>query len=88
MDNVWLLSGGSGHGYKHGIMVGDYAARRVTGQTTDPVLDETFKLKDETFYGLWALGSEMRAGGRCLAATPCNDYGARSPQTAGFRTRG
>ena len=30
-------------------MVGDYAARRVTGQPTDPVLDETFKLKDETF---------------------------------------
>ena len=48
LGNVWLLGGGSGHGYKHGIMVGDYAARRVTGQPTDPVLDETFKLKDET----------------------------------------
>ncbi len=49
LDNVWLLGGGSGHGYKHGIMVGDYAARRVTGQPTDPVLDETFRLKEETF---------------------------------------
>ena len=49
LENVWLLGGGSGHGYKHGIMVGDYTARRVTGQATDPVLDETFKLKNEVF---------------------------------------
>ncbi len=49
MENVWIVGGGSGHGYKHGIMMGDYVARRVTGQVTDPELDATFTLKDETF---------------------------------------
>ena len=49
MENVWIVGGGSGHGYKHGIMLGDYVARRVTGEATDPELDRTFKLKQETF---------------------------------------
>ncbi len=49
MENVWIVGGGSGHGYKHGIMLGDYVARRVTGQATNPELDLTFKLKQETF---------------------------------------
>ena len=49
MENVWIVGGGSGHGYKHGIMLGDYVARRVTGQATDSELDLTFKLKQETF---------------------------------------
>jgi len=49
MENVWIVGGGSGHGYKHGIVLGDYVARRVTGQATDPELDLTFKLKQETF---------------------------------------
>ena len=49
MENLWIVGGGSGHGYKHGIMLGDYVARRVTGRDTDPELDETFKLKDATF---------------------------------------
>ena len=49
MENVWIVGGGSGHGYKHGIMLGDYVAQRVTGQATDPELDATFKLKAETY---------------------------------------
>ena len=49
MENVWIVGGGSGHGYKHGIMLGDYVARRVTGRETDPELDATFKLKAETY---------------------------------------
>ena len=28
-DNVWLVGGGSGHGFKHGPAVGEYAAARV-----------------------------------------------------------
>jgi glycine/D-amino acid oxidase-like deaminating enzyme len=48
-DNVWLVGGGSGHGYKHGIMLGDYAAHRVLGQDKSPELAATFKLKDATF---------------------------------------
>ena len=49
LDNVWLVGGGSGHGFKHGPMVGEYVARRVTGQDTDSELDATFRLKDATF---------------------------------------
>lgn len=30
-DNVWLVGGGSGHGFKHGPEVGRHAARLVTG---------------------------------------------------------
>jgi len=28
-DNVWLVGGGSGHGFKHGPAVGEYAAERL-----------------------------------------------------------
>ncbi len=36
-DNVWLLGGGSGHGYKHGPAVGSYFANALeTGQPVDP----------------------------------------------------
>ncbi|HET6976307.1 MAG TPA: FAD-dependent oxidoreductase [Pyrinomonadaceae bacterium] len=30
-ENVWLVGGGSGHGFKHGPVVGEYAARIVLG---------------------------------------------------------
>jgi len=30
-DNVWLVGGGSGHGFKHGPMVGEYVAARIEG---------------------------------------------------------
>jgi glycine/D-amino acid oxidase-like deaminating enzyme len=49
LTNVWLVGGGSGHGYKHGIMLGDYVARRVTGQDRNPELAATFALKATTF---------------------------------------
>ena len=31
-DNVWLLGGGSGHGFKHGPAMGEHAAACVLGQ--------------------------------------------------------
>ena len=31
-DNVWLVGGGSGHGFKHGPFVGEYLAARVEGR--------------------------------------------------------
>jgi sarcosine oxidase len=31
-DNVWLVGGGSGHGFKHGPFVGEYVARQLSGQ--------------------------------------------------------
>jgi len=30
-ENVWLVGGGSGHGFKHGPALGEYAAARVLG---------------------------------------------------------
>jgi sarcosine oxidase len=32
-NNVWLVGGGSGHGFKHGPSVGEYVAARVAGST-------------------------------------------------------
>jgi glycine/D-amino acid oxidase-like deaminating enzyme len=28
-DNVWLVGGGSGHGFKHGPAIGEYVAKRI-----------------------------------------------------------
>ena len=33
-ENVWLIGGGSGHGFKHGPAVGEYAAEMITGRGT------------------------------------------------------
>ena len=49
LGNVWLVGGGSGHGYKHGIMLGDYVANRVVGADKNPELAATFALKTGTF---------------------------------------
>lgn len=43
-DNVWIAGGGSGHGFKHGPMVGEYMADRVTGQPAAPELERLFSL--------------------------------------------
>jgi monomeric sarcosine oxidase len=34
-DNVWLVGGGSGHGFKHGPVVGEYVAARISGGDKD-----------------------------------------------------
>jgi monomeric sarcosine oxidase len=34
-ENVWLVGGGSGHGFKHGPVVGEYVAARITGSMED-----------------------------------------------------
>ena len=31
-ENVWLVGGGSGHGFKHGPVVGEYAAEMIMGR--------------------------------------------------------
>jgi sarcosine oxidase len=49
LNNVWLVGGGSGHGYKHGIMLGEYVANRVVGKDKNPELAATFKLKEASF---------------------------------------
>lgn len=48
-ENVWFAGGGSGHGFKHGPVVGEYVAKRVTGQDYDLALETAFRLKVETF---------------------------------------
>jgi len=49
LTNVWLVGGGSGHGYKHGIMLGEYVANRVVGRDKLPELADVFKLKERLF---------------------------------------
>ena len=48
-DNTWIVGAGSGHGFKHGPAVGEYAAKRILEKQTDPELDKVFKLKEEVF---------------------------------------
>jgi monomeric sarcosine oxidase len=43
LENVWLVGGGSGHGFKHGPAVGEYVAARVTGAGT-PGVEPRFSL--------------------------------------------
>jgi monomeric sarcosine oxidase len=44
-ENVWLVGGGSGHGFKHGPVVGEYVAARVTGSTA--VVEPRFSLESK-----------------------------------------
>ena len=34
LENVWLVGGGSGHGFKHGPVVGEYVAEMINGTGT------------------------------------------------------
>jgi sarcosine oxidase len=37
LENVWLVGGGSGHGFKHGPAVGEYVAGRILdGAVAEP----------------------------------------------------
>lgn len=43
-ENVWIAGGGSGHGFKHGPVVGEYIADRVIGKPADPEFAKVFAL--------------------------------------------
>jgi monomeric sarcosine oxidase len=43
-DNVWLVGGGSGHGFKHGPAVGEYVTRLLTSDVT-PIPSFTLRTK-------------------------------------------
>ena len=44
-DNVWLLGGGSGHGYKHGPVIGEYVADALTNNAPiDPIFSLAAKI--------------------------------------------
>ena len=52
-ENVWLVGGGSGHGFKHGPMVGEYVAGRIVkGGDVDPrfALASKQKVQHRTIY--------------------------------------
>ncbi len=42
IDNVSIVGGGSGHGFKHGPAIGEHAAKQVLGQPIDPDFERTF----------------------------------------------
>ena len=45
-ENVWLVGGGSGHGFKHGPAVGEYLAARIAdGKPVDAKVSLSTKLK-------------------------------------------
>lgn len=44
-DNVWIAGGGSGHGFKHGPVVGEYIADRAMGKAGDPAYAKAFRLE-------------------------------------------
>jgi monomeric sarcosine oxidase len=46
IENVWLVGGGSGHGFKHGPALGEYVAARVTGEKRDIEKRFTLATKD------------------------------------------
>lgn len=46
---LWLVGGGSGHGFKHGPTVGELVARSVLGETVEDELASTFRLKPQEF---------------------------------------
>lgn len=48
-DNTWIVGAGSGHGFKHGPAIGEYAAMRILGELVDTVYNELFKLKEGSF---------------------------------------
>ncbi len=46
LENVWLVGGGSGHGFKHGPAVGEYVAARVLdGKPVEPVFSLATKAR-------------------------------------------
>ena len=44
-ENVWLVGGGSGHGFKHGPFVGEYVTARIDGRTEG--IEPRFSLKSK-----------------------------------------
>lgn len=43
-DNVWIVGGGSGHGFKHGPLIGRYVADRLSGDSGDAATARLFAL--------------------------------------------
>jgi len=66
LENVWLVGGGSGHGYKHGPRIAEYLLGRLNGAAEgaqDGPAEERFRL------GTRQAGSAARTGGDDMART-------------------
>ncbi|CAM1359861.1 NAD(P)/FAD-dependent oxidoreductase [Tenacibaculum xiamenense] len=48
-DNTWIVGAGSGHGFKHGPAMGEYAAQRILEKEVSNEYTNLFKLKEEEF---------------------------------------
>jgi sarcosine oxidase len=48
MSNVWLVGGGSGHGFKHGPAVGEYVTGLIGGAESDPRFSWASRLEAAT----------------------------------------
>jgi glycine/D-amino acid oxidase-like deaminating enzyme len=59
LEHLWLVGGGSGHGFKHGPRIGRYVVDRVTEApgAADPELIERFSVTRSR-----AVGEGMRSG--------------------------
>jgi sarcosine oxidase len=62
-DNVWLVGGGSGHGFKHGPMIGRYVVDRLDGRPKDDP-DDRFALDRPRLPS-----AGMRTGGDSIVTT-------------------
>jgi sarcosine oxidase len=53
MENAWLVGGGSGHGFKHGPALGEYAAGQIL-QGAQPerrfLLEQKLAVQQRTVY--------------------------------------
>jgi glycine/D-amino acid oxidase-like deaminating enzyme len=47
LDGAWIVGGGSGHGFKHAPVVGEYVSALVTGQDPGDIAppDDRFRLR-------------------------------------------
>ncbi len=48
-DNAWIAGLGQAEGFKFSIVLGEYIAKRVTGDAGDPAIAEAFKLPTQEF---------------------------------------
>lgn len=48
-DNVWIAGAGNAEGFKFGPVVGEYIAKRVLGEKTDPAQDASFRIPENRY---------------------------------------
>ena len=49
LSNVWIAGAGNAEGFKFGPVIGEYVAKRVLGQPTDPAIDKQFRIPAEDY---------------------------------------